>query len=89
MFEGADSFNQNISGWDVSRVTDMRAMFYGAESFNQNISSWDVSRVTDMEDMFFGADDLSDNNKCSIHNSFTFSLNPNWPYDWESYCSDD
>jgi len=39
-----------------------------------------------MESMFDEADDLSDDNKCSIHNSF--DSNTNWPYDWEEYCSD-
>ena len=41
-------FNQDIGGWDVSNVTDMRGMFSGASSFNQDISGWDVSKVTDM-----------------------------------------
>ena len=61
-------------------------MFYGTNDFNGDISDWDVSSVTDMESMFDEADDLSDDNKCAIHTSF--DSNSNWPYDWESYCSD-
>ncbi len=38
-------FNQDISGWDVSNVTDMRAMLAGASSYDQDISGWDVAQV--------------------------------------------
>ena len=49
-----DSFNQDISSWDVGNVTDMGFMFYAATSFNQDISSWDVSKVINMNEMFSG-----------------------------------
>ena len=52
MFDNAESFNQDLSGWDVSRVTYMGAMFRAATSFNQDLSNWDVSRVVDMQGMF-------------------------------------
>ena len=39
-------FNQNISQWDVSNVTDMYSMFNYAYSFNQDLSIWDVENVT-------------------------------------------
>ena len=50
MFEGC-SFNQPISDWNVSNVTDMSDMFRGAAAFNQPIGNWDVSNVTNMETM--------------------------------------
>lgn len=37
MFQGATSFNGNLSLWNVSSVTVMQNMFYGATSFNQNL----------------------------------------------------
>ena len=40
MFYDADAFNQNISGWDVSNVTNMRGMFRGADAFNQDLNGW-------------------------------------------------
>jgi surface protein len=52
---GCTSFNQDISGWDVSGVTDMNAMFQDATLFNQDISGWQVGGVTDMSSMFRGA----------------------------------
>ena len=51
LFEGTN-FNGDISGWDVSNVTDMNAMFAWCEDFNQDISKWDVSNVTNMRSMF-------------------------------------
>jgi len=51
-FYGEDTFNEDISHWDVSSVTDMNFMFRQADAFNQDISSWDVSSVTDMSNMF-------------------------------------
>ena len=50
-----DNFNQDISSWDVSNVTDMFSMFREASSFNQPIGDWDVSNVTDMNSMFWDA----------------------------------
>ena len=47
-----DSFNEDISTWDVSSVTNMSGMFRDAESFNQDIGDWDVSSVTNMSSMF-------------------------------------
>ena len=35
MFEGATSFNRNLSKWDTGKVTDMLGMFYGATSFTE------------------------------------------------------
>ena len=48
-------FNQDISGWDVSNVTNMNGFFLGAHSFNRDISNWDVSKVTNMGSMFIYA----------------------------------
>ena len=55
MFYDAQSFDGDLSGWDVSRVTDMAGTFWGASSFDGDLSGWDVSRVTDMTGTFWGA----------------------------------
>jgi hypothetical protein len=45
MFLGAASFNQSISTWNTSNVTDMGFMFNGASAFNQNLGSLPITRV--------------------------------------------
>merc|ERR1712193_274871 len=63
MFFGAEAFNQDLSKWDVSKVTDMASMFFGADDFNQDLSKWDVSKVTNMRGMFYDAKAF---NKCLL-----------------------
>jgi surface protein len=55
LFYGKSDFDQDISSWDVSRVTRMIAMFASASAFNQPIGAWNVSEVTNMRSMFTGA----------------------------------
>ena len=52
-------FNADISKWDVSNVTNMRAMFNETYTFNQDISDWDVSNVTNMSYMFSVTDSFN------------------------------
>ena len=52
MFYWCDSFNQDISAWNVSNVKDMAFMFYNCKEFNSDISEWDVSNVKDMRSIF-------------------------------------
>lgn len=59
MFYAAESFNGDLSHWDVSNVERMGSMFQGAKSFNRDISGWDVSKVREMWQMFMGAESFN------------------------------
>ena len=61
-FSGIDSdiskfneFNEDISKWDVSNVTNFAGMFFNAKKFNQPIGDWDTSNVINMHSMFYSA----------------------------------
>ncbi len=55
--EYADSFNQNVSNWDISKVTDMVGMFADTQTFNQSLTIWatQIGNVSDMSYMFAGS----------------------------------
>ncbi|MGY8908239.1 MAG: BspA family leucine-rich repeat surface protein, partial [Pseudomonadales bacterium] len=50
MFMNARAFDQDISGWDVSNITDFEAVFHGASQFTQDLSSWNVANATTFKD---------------------------------------
>jgi surface protein len=52
MFEDATAFNQILTAWDVSSVTDMSLMFSRAGVFNQALAAWEASSATNMKYMF-------------------------------------
>ena len=56
VFQDTLDFNENLSSWNVSGVTDMTNLFLAAKSFNNGgdsgINNWDVSNVTSMFGMF-------------------------------------
>ncbi len=66
MFQSASAFNQDISGWNVASVANMRGMFQAASMFNQDISSWKVASVASMGAIFNDPIALSACNKAAI-----------------------
>ena len=46
-------FDQGISNWDVSNVSDMGYMFLHALEFDQDISDWQVHNAFSLNSMFF------------------------------------
>jgi surface protein len=53
------TFNEDLSGWNVSAAETMFGMFAYVDSFNQNLFTWDVSRVKNMSWMFLFATDFN------------------------------
>jgi surface protein len=52
---GVESFQADLSQWNVSSVTSMNRAFFGCSALNFDVTTWDTSRVTDMKQMFQGA----------------------------------
>tara|TARA_R110000796_G_scaffold101889_1_gene210689 strand:- start:74 stop:928 length:855 start_codon:yes stop_codon:yes gene_type:complete len=50
-----NDFNEDISGWDISNVTNISSMFYRQSLFNQDLSSWDTSNVNNISSIFWKA----------------------------------
>ena len=78
LFCNRESFNEDISKWNVSSVIDMSYMFV-SESFNQDIGNWDVSKVTDMSGMFVCAksfnQDIGKWNVSKVRKMYSMFLN--------------
>ena len=56
-------FNGDISGWDVSSVTNISDIFKHSK-FHGDISGWDVSNVTNMIWMFSESQFIGDISEC-------------------------
>ncbi|CAB9519764.1 (LipO)protein [Seminavis robusta] len=62
MFDEANQFNQDITGWNFdSSLTSMRGTFKAAVMFNQDISVWNIDKVRTFEETFFGANSFNQN----------------------------
>jgi len=64
MFEGAAAFNEDISSWDVTRITTYTNMFKDASSFNRDIRIWAMPIATtgaNLANMFVGASNFQQN----------------------------
>ena len=59
LFSRCETFEGDLSEWDVSNITDMTFLFNDASNFNSDLSNWDVSNVTNMSSMFNGASDFN------------------------------
>ncbi len=86
------SFNQDISNWDVSNATSFSNMFLRCSNFNQDISSWDVSSGISFNSMFYAAyrfnSDISNwnmSNATNLQGMFLAALDFNQPIgNWDT-----
>ena len=90
LFSNTLNFNEDISNWNTSNVTNMSFMFAEAGRFNQPVH-FDTNSVLDMDWMFFEATTFNQNlnnwdtdNVHSMRNMFQNTLMnnmnnlPNW-----------
>ncbi len=57
LFEDDDTFNLDLTGWNVANVQNMSEMFKNCAEFNQKLE-WDVTACLNMESMFHGCSKL-------------------------------
>ena len=91
MFYDAQVFNDDISGWDISGISEMDHMFRGASIFNQDISGWDTSKITSMSYTFRFAkqfnQDISSWDTSSVTNmSYMFYQAESFNQDLSQWC---
>ncbi|RRK11633.1 BspA family leucine-rich repeat surface protein [Lactiplantibacillus garii] len=56
MLDGLNATSVNVSGWDVSNVTNGDGLFESTSGFtNLDLTSWDVSSFKTMRSMFWGS----------------------------------
>lgn len=60
-FASANTFNQNLNGWNTSNVSGWDQVFQDASAFNGNISSWNTSLAGSMNSMFENASSFNQN----------------------------
>jgi surface protein len=68
MLSNANTFVQNISNWDMSKVSNTSFMFRGANLFNIDIGSWDMRNVANIAGMFNNAFNFNNGGSDSIKN---------------------
>lgn len=73
IYKALKNFNGDISGWDVSNVTDMTACFYESSYTGEygGLDNWDVSSVVNMSGMFIRSkfsDEFNDINNWDVSN---------------------
>lgn len=52
LFRGNNTFNGDLSTWDMSNVLSTEGMFQGATNFNKPIGNWKFTKVRSMDRMF-------------------------------------
>ena len=81
MFMRNANYNQDISNWDTSSVTNMDYMFYYAEDFDQDLSGLEIQNVSNMRDMLDGSG-LSTSNYDATLNGWYQQAHYNWCANW-------
>ncbi len=81
MFSACTAFNQIVSGWNTSKVTNTSSMFLNCTNFNNGLASgvagnmlWDLSSVTTTASMFNGCGAFNQNlGALNLSNCTTFA----------------
>ena len=86
LFYNINNFNENISCWDTSKVTNMERMFARNPSFHGDIiANWNVSNVTNMKEMFKDSTSNPDITEWDVSNvkNMDRMFQNNWQFNWD------
>lgn len=80
MFEGASSFNGDLSNWNTASITSVLGMFAGATEFEaRGLENWEVASITTWTNAFHDTPSISACTKRKLYDAWSTSSSEYFP----------